>query len=171
MGGTSARRIPATRSSPRRSRRPASTGSGPGRRCGSSRSIGRPRLGRVLVHTLGPVLRLHLDDRPDQRHYPSRQVLPPSDRRDLTARRLARDQDPRPCMARRPDLNRRHRNDARPRCLVLLRHVRSLRRPTNRLGIDRAHFECAAVRAPAPPTAAQEWQQRTSGSPCHPLNV
>ena len=70
----------------------------PSRRSGSPRSLGRPRPRRVVVRDLGPLLRVHLDDRPDQRHRAGRQVLPPGDRRDLPARRLARDQDPRPCL-------------------------------------------------------------------------
>ena len=49
------------------------------------------------------------------------------------ARRLARDQDPRPCTVGGPDLDRRDRGDVRPRRLVLLRHVRSVRRSTKRL--------------------------------------
>ena len=96
-------------------------------------SVGaRPR--RVVVRDLGPVLRVHLDDRPDQCHRAGRQVLPPGDRRDRPARRLARDQDSRPCMARRPDLSRRYHGDVRPRRLGLPRHVRSVRRPTQPLG-------------------------------------
>ena len=35
------------------------------RRGGPSRSMGRPRPGRVVVRDLGPVRRVHLDDRPD----------------------------------------------------------------------------------------------------------
>ena len=50
------------------------------------------------------------------------------------ARCLARDQDSRPRMARRPDLNRRHRCAVRPRRLGVSRNVRSVRRPTPRLG-------------------------------------
>ena len=54
------------------------------------------RPGRVVVRDLGPVLRVHLDDRPDQRHRAGRQVLRSGDRRDRPARRLAGDQDSRP---------------------------------------------------------------------------
>ena len=68
---------------------------------GSSRSVGGARRRRVVVRDLGPVLHVHLDDRPDQCHRAGRQVLPPGNRRDLPARRLARDQDSRPSMARR----------------------------------------------------------------------
>ncbi len=70
--------------------------------------VGRPRPGRVVVRDLGPVLRVHLDDRPDQCHRAGRQVLRPGDRRDRPARRLAGDQDSRPRMAGRPDLSRRY---------------------------------------------------------------
>ena len=52
----------------------------------------------------------------------------------LAARRQAGDQDSRPCMARRPDHNRRHRCVVRPGRLGVLRNVRSVRRPTKRLG-------------------------------------
>ena len=96
---------------------------------------GRRRPRRVVVRDLGPVLRVHLDDRPDQRHRAGRQVLRSGDRRDRPARRLARDQDSRPCMASRPDLSRRHHGVVRPRRVVLPRHVRSVRRPTKRLGL------------------------------------
>ena len=73
---------------------------------------------------------------PTYGHRAGRQVLRSGDRRDRPARRLAGDQDSRPCMARRPDLNRRHHGDVRPRRVVLLRHVRSVRRPTERLDLD-----------------------------------
>ena len=75
-----------------------------GRRIGPSRSIGRRRPRGVVVRNLGPVLRVHLDDRPDQCHCPGRQVLRPGARRDRPARRLAGDQDSRPRVASRPDL-------------------------------------------------------------------
>ena len=63
---------------------------------GAPRSLGRPRPGGVVVCDLGSVLRVYLDDRPDQRHGAGRQVLPPGDRRDRPARRLAGDQNSRP---------------------------------------------------------------------------
>ena len=71
-----------------------------GRRSGPSRSMGRARPGRVVVRDLGPVLRLHLDDRSDQCHRAGGQVLRSGDRRDRPARRLARDQDSRPTHGR-----------------------------------------------------------------------
>ena len=58
---------------------------------------------------------------------------------DRPARRLARDQASRPCLARRPDLNRSHHGAVRPRRLGLLRHVRSDRCPTTPLA-SRARF-------------------------------
>ena len=58
----------------------------------------------------------------------------PATGRDRSARRLAGDQDPRPCMAPRPDLSRRNHGDGRPRRLGVPRHVRSVRRPTKQLG-------------------------------------
>ncbi len=112
----------------------------------------RPR--RVVVRDLGPVLRVHLDDRPDQCHRAGRQVLRPGDRRDRPARRLAGDQDSRPCMARRPDLSRRHHGDVRPRRVVLLRHVRSVRRPTRRLGTRPRGPRHIGRRTPTKSTAA-----------------
>ena len=96
----------------------------------SSRSLGRPRPRHVLVRDLGPLLRVHLDDRPDQCHRAGRQVLSPGDRRDLPARRLARDQDSRPPLAGRPHLDRRDRRVVRPGRVGIPRHVRSVRRPT-----------------------------------------
>ena len=57
------------------------------------------RPGRVVARDLGPVLRVHLDDRPNHGHGAGRQVLRPRARRDRPARRLARDQAPRPRMA------------------------------------------------------------------------
>ena len=65
-------------------------------------SVGaRPR--RVVARDLGPLLRVHLDDRPDLGHRAGGQVLRPGARRDRPARRLAGDQDPRPCTVGRPD--------------------------------------------------------------------
>ena len=91
--------------------------------------------GGLVVRDLGPVLRVHLDDRPDQCHCPGCQVLRPGDRRDRPARRLAGDEDSRPSMGRRPDLNCRYHGAVRPRRVVLLRHVRSVRRPAQGIGI------------------------------------
>jgi hypothetical protein len=103
---------------------------------GSSRSLGEPRRGRVVVRHLGPVLRVHLDGRPNQCHRAGRQVLPPGERRDLPARLLVGDQDSRPCMGRWSDLNRRYHCVVRPGRVGVPRHVRSIRRPTERIGID-----------------------------------
>ena len=60
---------------------------------------------------------------PTERHPAGRQVLRSGDRRDLPARRLAGDQDSRPCMAGRPDVSRRHHGDVRPGRVVLPSHA------------------------------------------------
>ena len=104
--------------------------------------------GRVVVRDLGPVLRVHLDGRPDQCRCPGRQVLRPGDRCDRAARRLAGDQDSGPCMGGRPDLDRRYHRVVRPGRLVLLRHVRSVRRPAQGIGIY-SHPGLGAALAPA----------------------
>src|SRR5204863_229949 len=85
-------------------------------------SARRRRPGRIVVRNLGPVVRVHLDGRPDLGHRAGRQVLRSGDRCDLLARRLAGHQDSRPSMASRPDLSRRHHGDVRPGRVVLLRH-------------------------------------------------
>jgi hypothetical protein len=106
------------------------------RRTGSSRSLGGPHRRRVLVRDLGPVLRVHLDDRPDQCHRAGRQVLPPGDRRDLPARRLVGDEDSGPRLAGRRGLDRGDRRAVRPGRMGIPRHVRSVRRSARRLGTD-----------------------------------
>src|SRR5438034_1255598 len=55
--------------------------------------------------------------------YAPGQVLRSRDRRDFPARRLAGDQDSRPCLGSRPDLNRRHHRVVQPGRVVVPRHV------------------------------------------------
>ena len=88
------------------------------------RSVGRPGRGRVVVRGLGPLLRVLLDERPDRRHLADGQVLRSGDRRDLLARRLAGDQDSRPCMAGRAGVSRGRHGDVRAGRVVLPRDDR-----------------------------------------------
>ena len=93
-------------------------------RSGAPRSVGRPGRGRVVVRGLGPLLRLLLDERSDRRHLADGQVLRSGAWRDLLARRLAGDQDSRPCMAGRADVSRGCHGDVRAGRVVLPRDDR-----------------------------------------------
>jgi hypothetical protein len=87
----------------------------------------------AVARNLGPVLRLHVDDRPDLGHRAGRPVLRPGHGRNRSTRCLARDQDP-PCTVGGPHLSGRGRRDVRPRRLVFPRHVRSVRHQSRRAG-------------------------------------